>query len=64
MYLSKEEVGKYVRALKKRKQLFENDDLAIYIGKQCLRIMKRVANKYAREGTWEGYLPPRVYRRI
>lgn len=60
MYLSKEEINKYVRALKKRKELFEDDGLAIYIGKQCIRIMKRVARKYAREATWEGFLPPRI----
>ena len=57
MYLSREEISTYKRALKKRQQLFSDEKLAIYVGKQCLRVMKRVALKYAREATWNDKLP-------
>ena len=64
MYLSSEEVNKYIRALKTRQKLFSSDKLAIYIGKKSLRVMKRIANKYAQKSTWAGALPPRLYGRI
>lgn len=64
MQLKSEEINKYIRALKTRQKLFENDKLAIYIGKKCLGVMKKVARQYAREATWTGSLPPRLYGRI